>query len=100
MILKGITMYPKTRTNKGYQGSGDKLYQSKQWKDFRKNYLTGKPLCRICESKGITRMATVLDHKTPISKGGQVWDERNLQGLCKSCNAIKTALDNPNNDNT
>lgn len=99
MILKGITIAPKVKKTKGYNGSGDPFYQSKEWKSFRALYLSTHPLCNICEQQGRTTAATVLDHIQPIKQGGSVWKEYNLQGLCKSCNARKTALDNPNNHN-
>lgn len=97
MILKGISIYPKTRTNKGYQSSNDPFYQTKEWKAFRRNYLNTYPLCTICDEHDEVVEATVLDHRIPINKGGAKWDYNNLQGLCKKHNAIKTALDNDNN---
>lgn len=96
MILKGITIAPKLRTRK-YNASKDKFYQSKEWRSFREQYLIVHPLCKICTEQGRTTEATVLDHVQPINQGGAVWADYNLQGLCKSCNAKKTALDNPNN---
>lgn len=93
MKLKGISILPKMRKNKGYNGSGDKFYQSKEWREFRNNYLTMHPLCKICADEGKTELATVLDHIQPIRQGGSVWAEYNLQGLCTHHNAIKTALD-------
>jgi len=100
MILKGISILPKIRTSKGYNGSKDSFYQTKQWKDFRQQYLSQYPLCKICTEQGRTNEATVLDHIQPIKQGGAIWAQYNLQGLCKSCNAKKTALDNPNNYDT
>lgn len=96
MILKGIT-YPKTRTRKGYNGSSDPFYQTKQWKEDRKQHLIYNPLCEICKKEGRTTEATVSDHIIPIKQGGDKWDWSNRQPLCKHHNAVKTALDNPNN---
>ena len=97
MILKGITIAPKTRTTKGYQGSNNPIYQSKHWKSDRKLHLMMNPLCRLCKEEGKTTLATVSDHIKPINQGGSVWDWANRQPLCAHHNAIKTALDNPNN---
>jgi len=97
MILKGITLGNKPRTSKGYSGSRDPFYQTKQWRVFRDHYLQLNPLCTICSEEDRDTEATVVDHRIPIKQGGAMWDYNNLQGLCKHHNAIKTALDNPNN---
>jgi len=96
MILKGITLN-KPKQRKGYSAGRDSFYHSPTWRKFRKSYLIMNPLCVICDNQGKVTEATVLDHKRRIKDGGHHWDESNLQGLCKRCNAIKTALDNPNN---
>lgn len=97
MILKGIT-HNKPRTSKGYQGSRDPFYQTKEWKIDSKEHLKANPLCKLClELDNRVTPATVSDHITPINKGGDKWDWKNRQALCKKHNAIKTALDNPNN---
>lgn len=96
MILKGVSK-PKGRTNKGYSGSKDPFYQTKEWKQDRLLHLMNNPLCIICQTEGRTREATVSDHIIPINQGGDKWNWNNRQPLCKHHNAIKTALDNPNN---
>lgn len=96
MILKGIT-YPSVKTRKGYNGKADKFYQSKLWRDTRKHFLAVYPLCKRCQELGKVVEATVVDHIFPRSQGGDSLSWSNLQGLCKKCNGIKTALDNPNN---
>ena len=97
MILKGITLN-KPRKIKGYQGSNSQLYHSYRWRKDREAHLLANPLCVLClELDNRTTPATVSDHIIPISKGGSIWDWSNRQPLCKSCNAKKTALDNPNN---
>lgn len=96
MLLRGID-FKKGRTSKGYNGSRDPFYQSKEWRTFRNTYIAQHPLCVLCTADGKTEVARVVDHKTPLKKGGQMWDHSNLQGLCFRHNAIKTALDNENN---
>lgn len=96
MILKGIT-YPKTRTSKGYNGSRDPFYQTPRWKKDSKHHLSVYPLCVICKQQGKITPATVSDHITPINQGGDVWDWKNRQGLCKHHHAVKSALENTNN---
>jgi 5-methylcytosine-specific restriction protein A len=97
MILKGITL-TKQRTTKGYQSSHDLRYQTRRWKKDRALHLQANPLCNICmELDNKVEPATVSDHIIPVNQGGDMWDWNNRQGLCKRHNAIKTALDNPNN---
>ena len=48
----------------------------------------------MCERDGRTEVAYALDHIVPINKGGAIWSEANLQGLCKHHHAVKSALDN------
>jgi 5-methylcytosine-specific restriction protein A len=38
-------------------------------------------------------LADLVDHIVPISAGGEVLDERNLQSLCNACHAVKTQED-------
>lgn len=97
MILKGISLGNKPRHTKGYNGSRDPRYQTALWRKDRKLYLQMHPLCTLCEQEGKTTPATVCDHKKPVNQGGSFWDWSNRQGLCAHHNAIKTALDNPNN---
>jgi 5-methylcytosine-specific restriction endonuclease McrA len=43
----------------------------------------------MCEQQGRTRLATEVDHIIPISQGGDVLDEANLQPLCHDCHIEK-----------
>ena len=63
-----------------------------KWTRFRKAYLSSEEnaLCRECLSNGRLIPATEIDHITPMSKGGDKYDETNLQPLCKSCHSRKT----------
>jgi len=58
----------------------------------RKLWFTLHPLCVACQKKGVTSMATELDHVVPLFKGGAD-DQSNLQGLCPTCHEQKTADD-------
>ena len=46
-------------------------------------------LCEMCWAKGITRQATVVDHRLALAHGGLDVDE-NTQNLCDSCHDAKT----------
>jgi 5-methylcytosine-specific restriction endonuclease McrA len=62
------------------------LYDSVQWRKLRRDQLQSNPLCKLCESQGITSAAGVADHVTP-HKGNQelFFNAKNLQSLCKPC---------------
>jgi 5-methylcytosine-specific restriction enzyme A len=84
------TSKPKKVWDKG--PNPDRRLQGRAWQKLRARWLQEHPLCVHCEAKGRVRLATVLDHILPRSKGGTEIEE-NLQGLCKSCDLIKQALD-------
>lgn len=58
----------------------------------RQRWFSLHPLCIKCDEQGRVRPATELDHTVPLFKGGAD-DETNLQGLCATCHAEKTAED-------
>lgn len=48
----------------------------------------------ICDKCGIKCLDYyILDHIKPIALGGEEFDEKNLQILCKDCDKIKTRQD-------
>ena len=58
----------------------------------RKRVLEAEPYCRHCTAKGLSTIATEVDHVTPLYKGGK--DERsNRQPLCHDCHKAKTYRD-------
>ena len=73
--------------------SNNNLYNSRKWRKFSKQFKIENPLCKKCLQEGRTTPSYVSDHIQPIRKGGAIWDKNNLQALCKTCNAKKTAKD-------
>jgi len=63
-----------------------KIYKSARWRRVREIILSSYPFCKICG-----KPASVVDHITPIERGGAIWNDRNLQSLCKRCHNKKTA---------
>lgn len=49
-----------------------------------------EPLCRPCKACGRVTPAAEVDHIKPKAQGGTD-DRENLQGICSSCHAAKTA---------
>lgn len=70
------------------------FYDSYVWKALRENVLVAEPLCRHCASKGLTIIATQVDHIMPIEEGGSPKSMDNLQPLCDSCHSKKTRKEN------
>lgn len=56
----------------------------------RERLLSANPLCVVCERAGRIAAATELDHVVPLWKGGSE-DDSNMQGLCSTCHAEKSA---------
>lgn len=67
-----------------------KTYGSWKWRKFSKEYKERNPLCVKCKEVGITSATEVTDHIERVNLGGDVYDERNLQPLCKSCHNKKS----------
>lgn len=70
-----------------------RVYNSKRWQRLRLSFLADSPLCVLCRAAGFTVGAVDVDHVVPIADGGDPWDRRNLQGLCKACHSRKTRAD-------
>lgn len=47
-------------------------------------------LCEHCEAEGLATLATVVNHKLPLARGGEDVDE-NTENLCARHDAIVTA---------
>ena len=74
------------------RGSASKRGYDFRWQKARKTYLAHHPLCVICEKKGITTLATVVDHIIPHRGNSKLfWDVENWQPLCEICHNKKTA---------
>ena len=60
-----------------------RLYDKRRWRRESRAFLRANPLCRMCEARGRTTLATVVDHIKP-HKGDPAlfWDRDNWQGLC------------------
>ena len=59
--------------------------------DRRRRWLQAHPLCVECEKEGRVTAGTVVDHITPLWKGGPDSYEANGQTLCTAHHDEKTA---------
>ncbi len=66
------------------RGSARERGYDSRWDKARRTFLTGHPLCVMCERDGRVTPATVVDHITP-HRGDHAlfWDQANWQPLCK-----------------
>lgn len=71
-------------------------YNTRRWFEKR-DYIIGrdKDLCQECLRQGIInglcKYNRHIDHIIPVSEGGAIYDNNNLQLLCKKCHNKKTA---------
>ena len=75
-----------------YKGTSSARGYSYRWKKLRDRYIAQHPHCEECLKEGRVVLATDVDHIRP-HKGDidLLYDETNLQSLCKSCHSRKTA---------
>jgi len=66
-------------------------YNTKRWRSVREQVLQSSPLCKNCEAIGLLTVAQMVDHIEPVRLGGEFWETDNLQPLCNSCHASKSA---------
>jgi 5-methylcytosine-specific restriction protein A len=65
-----------------------RFYNRKAWQRLRTAKLAANPLCEY-HPDGIA-MATDVDHRIPIRKGGDPWAWENLASTCHECHSHKT----------
>lgn len=87
--VRSVGKKPKNERNWLKDQDHRKIYDSRRWRNFRKMFIQKNP---VCKEKDCTQAAVFADHIIPISEGGPVYDEDNIQGLCPSCNGRKTRL--------
>ncbi len=74
------------------RGSSSARGYGRRWRKLRAFILASEPLCRDCSAHGRVTAATDVDHIVSKRRGGTD-DPCNLQPLCGSCHASKTALE-------
>lgn len=63
------------------------IYGGRRWASLRRFILDRDSWrCRTCGKAGRLE----VDHREPVSTGGDVWNPENLQALCRGCHFAKT----------
>lgn len=88
---KSKATHPTGNATRGRTRTGNKKYQTKEWKSLRAAVLQEEPYCRHCDAKQVVTLATEVDHITPVRLGGAFADRKNLQPLCKKCHDKKSS---------
>ena len=71
----------------------NRLYNTKQWKQFRQIQLSKHPICARCQSLGKIAPASHVDHIFPHKMDQDKWMGNRFQSLCHECHSIKTGLE-------
>lgn len=87
---KSRSWIPKAKTHIR-QHDNSSFYHSKGWRMTRKFYIKANPLCEQCTRDGRTTGGQMVDHIKAVSIGGDRLHHTNLQTLCNSCHAKKSA---------
>lgn len=70
-----------------------KKYNDHRWRELSKRFKEKNPYCVKCKEKGLIVASEVTDHIQRLREDGceyDMYDETNLQALCKRCHAQKS----------
>jgi 5-methylcytosine-specific restriction protein A len=74
-----------------WEGSTHASSNDRRWQRTRDAQLRAHPYCQW--PAGCHRVASVVDHVTPLAEGGERYDSRNLMSLCDPHHTTKTHAD-------
>ena len=61
-------------------------YGGRRWRIARRAYLTDHPICERCN----VRLADHVHHRTELRDGGPMYQQANMESLCRSCHSKET----------
>lgn len=74
-----------------HAGEHRRVYMTSRWARVSRRILAERPICANCQR----RLAVAVDHRTPLREmlaaGRDPYDPNELDALCASCHAAKTA---------
>ena len=88
-MLSTYPTRPTKRVSKAANGRTLPL-TSAAWRKLRRSVLSSEPLCRMCTARGLTVVATDVDHRDNDPSNNNLV---NLQPLCHECHSRKTQRD-------
>jgi 5-methylcytosine-specific restriction protein A len=66
-------------------------YNTARWQRLRRYKLSEHPLCQSCLQVGRIEPAAVVDHRTPVTAGGDAFPAlEQLASMCAPCHNAKT----------
>ena len=66
-------------------------YNTKRWERVRRYKLREAPCCEACLAQGRVECASAVDHRVPISRGGDPFPPLDgLASLCAHCHNAKS----------
>ena len=69
-------------------------YSTQRWQRLRRLKLAEHPLCQACLQVGRIEPATVVDHHTPVTAGGEAFPALDLlASLCMPCHNRKSCAE-------
>jgi 5-methylcytosine-specific restriction protein A len=83
----------------------ERPYNRRAWRRLSDDFRLRFPFCgqrsdgafcrehSVCARSGLRTLAEVVDHIVPLTEGGDLLDETNLQSLCLRCHRMKTVLE-------
>lgn len=72
----------------------DTRYDSRRWRSLRKQALArDNYLCQECLKNGKLTAGNIGDHIHNVKQGGAFWELTNIQTMCASCHAKKSATE-------
>ena len=61
--------------------SSKRAEELKEYRKLKREYITRKPICEICE----TNKATDIHHRLPLGRGGKLCDTTIFVAVCRFC---------------
>ena len=81
------------KSNDTRKSSGQRGY-TYRWDRLSQSWRKRNPLCVVCESNDKVTPVALVDHIVPTHVApDRMFDETNLQSLCRPCHKVKTDAD-------